>query len=253
LGRKTGRGVYAYDASGGHAAATVALDPVSGEPVAPWTSPRHLAPRYAVYRDGWNVMSPLLTRVRDGGVRVLGEQPDDENPWDDDGCADHTGLRLPSGGRIVETTGETAASVGNDVVILDWAGDAETATRVAIASSPAARPETLAQAIGLLQAAGVEVSVVDDVPGLVVARTVAMLVNEAADVVQRGEASARDVDVAMRLGTGYPRGPLAWGDAVGPTCVTWVLRALNEAVPTGRYRVGRGLELAAERGTPLHD
>jgi 3-hydroxybutyryl-CoA dehydrogenase len=253
FGRKTGRGAYAYDASGGHASATVALDPASGEPAAPRTSSRHLAPRYAVYHDGWNVMEPLLTRARDGGVRVLGEQPDDEDPCDDDGCADHGGVRLPSGGRMVETTGETAASVGNDIVILDWAGDPETATRVAIAGSPGARPETMAQAIGLLQAAGVEVSVVDDVPGLVVARTVAMLVNEAADVVQRGEASARDVDVAMRLGTGYPRGPLEWGDAVGAGCVAWVLRALHEAVPTGRYRVGRGLELAAERGTPLHD
>ena len=47
-------------------------------------------------------------------------------------------------------------------------------------------------------------------------------------------------------------GPLAWGDAIGPGCVAWVLRALHEAVPTGRYRVGRGLEVAAERGSPLH-
>jgi 3-hydroxybutyryl-CoA dehydrogenase len=252
LGRKTGRGAYAYDPSGGHASAAVPLDPVSGEPAAPWTSPRHLAPRYAVYDDGWNVMEPLLTRARDGGVRLLGEQPDEEEPWGQDGCADHGGVRLPSGGRIVETTGETAASIGNDVVVLDWAHDAQTATRVAVAASSGARPETVAQAIGFLQAAGVEVSVVDDVPGLVVARTVAMLVNEAADVVQRGEASAHDVDVAMRLGTGYPRGPLEWGDAVGAQCVAWVLRALHDAVPTGRYRVGRGLELAAERGTPLH-
>ena len=104
----------------------------------------------------------------------------------------------------METTGETAASIGKDVVVLDWAGDPETATRVAIAAAPGARPETVAQAIGLLQAAGVAVSLVDDAPGLVVARTVAMLVNEAADVVHRGEASAADVDVAMRLGAGYP-------------------------------------------------
>ena len=44
-----------------------------------------------------------------------------------------------------------------------------------------------------------------------VARTLAMLVNEAVDLVARGEASAEDVDTAMRLGTGYPRGPLEWG------------------------------------------
>jgi 3-hydroxybutyryl-CoA dehydrogenase len=253
LGRKAGRGVYGYDVSGGHAEAPVALDPRSGAPAAPWTSPRHLAPRYAVYQEGWNVMTPLLERAKAGGVQILGEQPEDEDVWDDDGCADHGGVRLPSGGRLIETTGDSAASVGNDIVLLDWALDPETTTRVALAAAPGVKPETVAQAIGLVQAAGVAVSVVDDSPGLVVARTIAMLINEAADVVHRGEASAADVDTAMRLGAGYPRGPLRWGDAIGAGCVAWVLRSMNDAVPTGRYRVGRGLELAAERGTPLHD
>ncbi len=252
LGRKTGRGVYAYDVSRGHGNGPVVLDPETGQPPEAATAPRHLAPRYAVYHQGWNVMTPLLERSKAAGVRIVGEQPEDEDPWDDDGCADHGGVRLPSGGRLVETTGDSAQTVGNDVVVIDWALDAATTTRVAMAASAGARPETVAQAIGLVQAAGVAVSVVDDTPGLVVARTVAMLVNEAADVVHRGEATAADVDTAMRLGTGYPRGPLEWGDAIGPSCVSWVLRALNDAVPTGRYRVGRGLELAAERGSPLH-
>jgi len=252
LGRKAGRGVYAYDVSGSHAEGPVTLDPQTGAPATPQTAARHLAPRYAVYHEGWNVLTPLLDRAEAGGVRLLGAQPDDEQPWDDDGCADSGGVRLPSGGRLVETLGETAVNTGRDVVLVDWVADPHTASRVAIAVSSSARPETIAQAIGLLQAAGVEVSEIDDVPGLVVARTVAMLVNEAADVVHRGEASAADVDAALRLGAGYPRGPLEWGDAIGPQCLVWVLRALHEAVPTGRYRVGRGLELAAERGTPLH-
>ena len=251
LGRKAGRGVYRYDASHGHASATVALDVETGEPAAPWTAPRHLAPRYVVYRDGWNVMTPVLARAEAGAVPVVDDQPDGVEPWDDDGCADRGGVRLPSGGRLVETTGETAAGIGRDVVVLDWVADAETATRVAVAAAASARPETLAQAIGFLQAAGMAVSVVDDTPGLVVARTVAMLVNEAADVVLRREASAHDVDVAMKLGTGYPRGPLEWGDAIGPAGVARVLHGLHEATPTGRYRVGRGLKIAAERGTPL--
>jgi 3-hydroxybutyryl-CoA dehydrogenase len=253
LGRKTGRGVYEYDESRGHGNGPVVRDPATGAAPEARTAPRHLAPRYAVYHEGWNVMTPVLSRAKAHGVSILGEQPEDEEPWEDDGCADHRGLRLPSGGRVLETTGESAASIGRDVVVLDWAADPETATRVSIAASPGARPETLAQAIGLLQAAGLAVSLVDDMPGLVVARTVSMLVNEAADVVHRGEASAADVDTAMRLGAGYPRGPLEWGDAIGPSCVVWVLRALGEAVPTGRYRVGRGLEIAAERGGPLHD
>ena len=86
-------------------------------------------------------------------------------------------------------------------VVLDWLGDLETATRVAVAPCDDCPPDVLAQAIGLAQAAGLRVSVVEDVPGLLVARTVAMLVNEAhgrADP-RRGD-SADDVDTAMRSG-----------------------------------------------------
>ena len=47
-----------------------------------------------------------------------------------------------------------------------------------------------------------------------VARTLAMLVNEAVDLVHR-EATAEDVDTAMTLGTNYPKGPIAWGREIG--------------------------------------
>lgn len=249
LGRKTGQGVYAYDASGGHASAAVSLDPLTREPVTARTAPPHPAPEYVVDDGSWHVLAPVLERARAAGVRVVTEPPAGAPATLDDGPG---GLRLPSGGGVVETRGPRAAVLGGDVVVVDWVGDGETATRVAIATAPRTRADTVGQAIGLLQAAGLEVSVVDDVPGLLVARTVAMLVNEAAEVVHRGEAAAADVDVAMRLGTGYPRGPLEWGDAVGPSRVVRVLRALHEAVPTGRYRVGRGLESAAETGGALH-
>ena len=69
-----------------------------------------------------------------------------------------------------------------------------------------------------------------------VARTLAMLVNEAVDLVARGEASAEDVDTAMRLGTNYPRGPIEWGTEIGPDVVAQQLAELDAAFPGGRYR-----------------
>lgn len=68
------------------------------------------------------------------------------------------------------------------------------------------------------------------------ARTVAMLVNEAVDLVARGEASAEDVDTAMRLGTRYPRGPIEWGRELGFDVVAGQLAELDRAFPGGRYR-----------------
>lgn len=73
------------------------------------------------------------------------------------------------------------------------------------------------------------------------ARTLAMLVNEAVALVARGEASADDVDTAMRLGTRYPRGPIEWGREIGFDVVARQIAELDDAFPGGRYRPSRAL------------
>ena len=127
------------------------------------------------------------------------------------GRRDPRSLRRPHG------HARSRSAIGQpNVVVFDLALDYRTCTRLArraraIRCSDAA----YAAAVGALQAAGIAVSRIDDVAGLVVMRTVAMLANEAADAVTQGIASARDVDLAMRNGVNYPRGPLAWADAIG--------------------------------------
>ncbi|MGB3187355.1 MAG: 3-hydroxyacyl-CoA dehydrogenase NAD-binding domain-containing protein [Ornithinimicrobium sp.] len=74
-----------------------------------------------------------------------------------------------------------------------------------------------------------------------VARTIAMIVNEAVDLHHRGEASADDIDTAMRLGANYPQGPFQWLDQLGASHVAQVLAALDHAYPGGRYRPSPGL------------
>jgi 3-hydroxybutyryl-CoA dehydrogenase len=63
-----------------------------------------------------------------------------------------------------------------------------------------------------------------------------MLVNEAVDLVHRGEASAEDVDTAMRLGVNYPKGPIEWGRELGLDVVARQLEELDRVFPGGRYR-----------------
>ena len=75
-----------------------------------------------------------------------------------------------------------------------------------------------------------------------VARTVAMLVNEAVDLVHRGEATPEDVDTAMVLGTSYPKGPITWGHELGHDRVRSILTELDDAYPGGRYRPSPALE-----------
>jgi 3-hydroxybutyryl-CoA dehydrogenase len=72
---------------------------------------------------------------------------------------------------------------------------------------------------------------------MAVMRTVAMLANEAADAVNQGVCSAQAVDIAMQKGVNYPRGPLAWTDAVGVAQVVTVLSNLAASYGEDRYRV----------------
>lgn len=70
----------------------------------------------------------------------------------------------------------------------------------------------------------------------IVLRTVGCIVNEAACALGDGIASAADIDVAMKLGTNYPKGPLAWGLELGPARLVEVLRALGRDNPE-RYPI----------------
>lgn len=81
-----------------------------------------------------------------------------------------------------------------------------------------------------------EVEVVEDRLGLVSARVLAMVINEAAFAMMEGVASPADIDTAMKLGTNYPEGPLAWADRIGPEVVLAILEALWQEYREERYR-----------------
>lgn len=241
LGRKAGRGVYRYGPDGAR------LDGL------PFTAPPRPAPAEVDLLDyDFGVMAPFLARIEAAGVKVNRIALDDSEVMEE-----LPGLRLPGDGLLRVTDGSTARSWAMEapggLILLDWAHDPATCTRVALMAPRDVDPDALDAAIGLCQAAGVAVSVIGDAAGGVVARTVAMLVNEAVDLVARGEASATDVDVAMLLGTGYPSGPLEWGDRVGAIRVAAVLSELDEETPTGRYRLSPRLDEAIVAEENLRD
>lgn len=232
LGRKTGHGFYRYG------------DGVC--PAQPTTAAPAPAPTEVTSTGDWSWWKPLWHRVPQSTTRISGGGADEGGPR----------VTLPSGAWLVPTDGRTAtersADANRPVITMDYLLDPATATRVAVAASDGAPAAALQEAVGLLQATGAAVTVLDDLPGLLVARTVAMLVNEAVDVVGLGVATAGDVDVAMRLGVGYPIGPLEWGDRIGAPAVVAVLDAMSRAYPEGRYRACPWLRRAAWSGRSLH-
>jgi 3-hydroxybutyryl-CoA dehydrogenase len=139
-----------------------------------------------------------------------------------------------------------------DTVLFDLALDYGSARRIAVACRPV-RAGGVSAVVGLLQAAGFTVTRLDDVPGMAVMRTVAMLANEAADAVNQGVCSAAAADIAMQKGVNYPRGPLAWADAVGIEHVVRVLANLASSYGEDRYRVSPLLRRKQASGGRFHD
>jgi 3-hydroxybutyryl-CoA dehydrogenase len=91
-----------------------------------------------------------------------------------------------------------------------------------------------------------------DLPGLVVARTLAMLINEAADAVAQGVCSAADADAAMKLGVNYPQGPFEWLAAWSAQGVVGTLDALDAHYRGERYRASPGLRRQAQAVASRH-
>ena len=114
-------------------------------------------------------------------------------------------------------------------------------------TAPAARDAAHA----LFAQDGTAVTLINDSPGFIAQRVMATIVNIASNIVQRGIASVADLEDAVRLGLGYPQGPLGWGDQLGAARLLAVLRAQLAATGDPRYRPSAWLQRRVALGLPL--
>jgi 3-hydroxybutyryl-CoA dehydrogenase len=117
--------------------------------------------------------------------------------------------------------------------------------------TPVTKPEVRDTAHALLASDGVPVSVINDSPGFVAQRVVAHIVNVGCDIVQMRIATPEDLDRAVMLGLGYPKGPLAMGDALGAKKIYNVLQSMHELYQEPRYRPSPWLRRRAQLGVSL--
>jgi 3-hydroxybutyryl-CoA dehydrogenase len=218
LGRKSGSGFYKYengmkilpkDETQGTTELT-AIGPV-------WVSQR--LPREALH---------VLDFLQQFDVNVeSGSSPSDEaliivTPLGEDAtsCADFEGLDATR------------------VIAVDTLLGLEREVRRVIMPTPATRPNILARAKALFAMDGAPVSVIRDSGGFVTQRIAACIVNTACEIAQQRIASPEHIDVAVRLGLGYPSGPLALGDRIGAERIAAVLKGLMGVYGDPRYRPG---------------
>lgn len=107
------------------------------------------------------------------------------------------------------------------------------------------------EAHGLLGSDGASVIVLRDTLGLCTQRVLAHIVNIACDMAQQGIASPQDIDLAVRLGLGYPHGPLTWGDRMGAATVLSILERMTAISGDMRYRPSPWLRRRARLGISL--
>lgn len=158
-----------------------------------------------------------------------------------DVSANWSGLRI-GGIELHITDGRPAAQLAHQLrqdalCVIDWPLLSPGGDALAFACGPRVTDAQRATVGATLAAAGLQAIELRDVPGLAVARTVAMLVNEAADAVWQKVCTEVDADLAMTFGVNYPAGPFAWLQALGPDRVVALLENLFAAYRSERYRI----------------
>lgn len=222
LGRKSGRGFYRYGDDAPRPAAQIE---------APQPRPKSVS--LTLDRGITHAITePMEQRLKAAGLDVT-RRPGKEGEVPAFHC-NGAAIYLTDGRSATE---RAAATRHPDTVLYDLLLDHAGATRIALARADQCGETAWLSTVGLFQAAGFEVVRLDDVPGMAVMRTVAMLANEAADAVNQGVCSAAAVDIAMQKGVNYPKGPLAWADSVGIAYIVTVLSNLAATYGEDRYRV----------------
>jgi 3-hydroxybutyryl-CoA dehydrogenase len=206
FGRKSGRGFYDYRHS---TPATTAEDhdlvsaPVPGE--------------VALIKDQDGLLDELASQITAAGISVL-PQPSPE-----------TGLIIVAADpkhRVLDA----ALAVGHpaDVVGIYFTGTGDGKPGLAELVLPdVTAAATRAKAVALAARLGLHAVTSPDRPGFLTEALAFAQFNDAVRMVQEGFASPADIDTAMMLGCGYPRGPLQMLDDAGPANVVTVLEAMH--------------------------
>ncbi len=221
-GRKTGEGFYRYEEG---------VQAVPAEPAVPAGS----------CRDVWvsdDVTAGLVDRLRANGARLV-DTPHGEQTihilqfWGKD--VSHVAAARQLNPALCVAVDPLPALEGRRTLMV----------------SPVTRAVIRDSAHALLAADGVPVTVINDSPGFISQRILAMMVNIACHIVQRRIASVADLEAAVTLGLGYPQGPLAWGDAVGAGRIAEILHNIHQLTADPRYRAALWLRRRAELSLSL--
>jgi len=146
-------------------------------------------------------------------------------------------------------TGEKAGEEGSNVLgFARYRNGADPPSQlVELVRQPNTRPEAIAAAKAVFEAAGLTVVVCSDQVGRIIDRLVRPKYNAALRFLDEGLASAKDMDTTCRLGLGYPDGPIERVERGGLAYHHDVTAALFAATGAAAYAPARRALVAKQR------
>jgi len=226
FGRKSGKGFYAYE--DGKAVEPHDLEPTAIRPDSVWISPSRPDMRDAIaaIAEEAGIKVEPATYPSRNALCIVAPLGQDVSSY----CIQH-GI-------------EPKRTVGVDT-LFGFEG------RRTIMKNPLVDAKTVEEAHGLFCADGTKVSIIHDSCGFVAQRIIATIVNIGCDMAQQRVASPEDIDKAVQLGLGYPRGPLGFGDHLGADKILKILENSYALSGDPRYRPSPWLRRRAKFGVSL--
>jgi 3-hydroxybutyryl-CoA dehydrogenase len=228
IGRKTGEGFYRYE-NGKQQVPAEAPAPTE-LPQSVWVSKRYPQAHAAVVQ----LIAKAGVKLDEGTTPALNSL-----------------IVVTPFGHDATTAAVDEALDATRVVAIDALFPLAAAQRRTLMTTPATSRTARETAHALFAAEGVPVTVIRDSTGFVAQRVVATIVNIGCDIAQKQIATPDDIDLAVTLGLGYPRGPLALGDALGAKTILTILRNILSVLGDPRYRPSPWLARRAQLGLSL--
>ncbi len=146
-------------------------------------------------------------------------------------------------------TGEGRAEEGSNVLGFSRfrLGSAEPTTLIEIVRQPRSADTAVAAAREIFEGAGLQVAVCGDFDGRIIDRLVRPYYNAALRRLDEGLATAADLDTTLKLGLGYPEGPIALLERTGLEHHHDVTQALYAALGDPAYAPARRARVAKAR------
>jgi 3-hydroxybutyryl-CoA dehydrogenase len=233
LGRKTGEGFYRHDKGQQLAVPEPELPPPGSGP--------------APFARVWVGSGPQREALR-SLASELGAALDDASAPAADSLVLLAPLGLDATSAAVDAGVPAERTVAIDTLFPFGAGACK---RRVLMATPATDPALALAAQRLFRADGAHATMLRDSAGFVAQRIVAMVVAVACEIAQQRIATPADIDLAVRLGLGYPMGPLSMGDALGAATVAAILDGMHTTTADPRYRPSLWLRRRARLGLSL--